>query len=97
VDAETDGDTIYAVIRGVAANNDGGEKASFTAPSVDGQAAVVAAALDNAGIDARTISYVETHGTATPLGDPVEVEALTKAYRRHTSDVGFCRIGLATW
>jgi len=95
VDAETDGDTIYAVIRGVAANNDGGEKASFTAPSVDGQAAVVAAALDNAGIDARTISYVETHGTATPLGDPVEVEALTKAYRRHTSDVGFCRIGSA--
>jgi amino acid adenylation domain-containing protein len=94
-DAEMDGDTIYAVIRGVAANNDGGEKASFTAPSVDGQAAVVAAALDNAGISARTIDYVETHGTATPLGDPVELEALTKAYRRHTPDVGFCRIGSA--
>ncbi len=94
-DAESDGDTIYAVIRGVAANNDGGEKASFTAPSVDGQAAVVAAALDNAGVDARTIDYVETHGTATPLGDPVELEALTKAYRRHTTDIGFCRIGSA--
>jgi amino acid adenylation domain-containing protein len=94
-DAEMDGDTVYAVIRGVAANNDGGEKASFTAPSVDGQAAVVAAALDNAGISARTIDYVETHGTATPLGDPVELEALTKAYRRHTPDVGFCRIGSA--
>ena len=92
-DAIADGDTIHAVIRGVAVNNDGRDKASFTAPSVEGQAAVVAAAHDDAGVDARQISYVETHGTATPLGDPVEVEALTRAFRRTTADAGFCRIG----
>lgn len=94
-DAVTDGDTIYAVIRGAAVNNDGGAKASFTAPSVDGQAAVVAAALVAADVDARSIQYVEAHGTATPLGDPVEIEALTKAYRQHTKDTGYCRIGSA--
>ena len=92
-DAIAAGDTISAVIRGAAVNNDGSAKASFTAPSVDGQAAVVAAALDSVGIDARSIGYVEAHGTATPLGDPVEIAALTKAYRRHTADTGFCRIG----
>ena len=92
-DAQADGDPIYAVIRGVAVNNDGRDKASFTAPSVDGQAAVVSAALGSADIDARSIAYVEAHGTATPMGDPVEVEALTRAYRRHTPDVGFCAIG----
>ncbi len=92
-DAIADADPIYAVIKGVAVNNDGREKASFTAPSVDGQAAVIAAAHDAAGIDPRSISYVETHGTATPLGDPVEVEGLTRAFRRGTDAVGFCRIG----
>jgi amino acid adenylation domain-containing protein len=92
-DAVADGNTVYAVIRGVAVNNDGRNKASFTAPSVDGQAAVIAAAHDAAGVDARSISYVETHGTATPMGDPVEVEGLTRAFRRHTADSGFCRIG----
>ena len=92
-DALADGDQIFAVIRGVAVNNDGGAKASFTAPSVDGQAAVIAAALDDAGVDARSIDYVEAHGTATPLGDPVELEALGKAFRRHTADANFCRIG----
>jgi amino acid adenylation domain-containing protein len=92
-DAIADGDPIHAVIRGVAVNNDGGAKASFTAPSVDGQAAVVAAALDDAGVDARSIGYVEAHGTATPLGDPVEVEALKRAFRRDTAEQGFCRIG----
>ena len=66
-DAIADGNTIHAVIRGVAINNDGASKASFTAPSVQGQAAVVATALAHAGVDARSISYVETHGTATPL------------------------------
>jgi amino acid adenylation domain-containing protein len=91
--AQADGDTIHAVIRGAAVNNDGGAKASFTAPSVDGQAAVIAAALADAEVDARSIEYVEAHGTATPLGDPVEIEALTKAYRRHTADTGYCRIG----
>ncbi len=92
-DAIADGDTVHAVIRGVAVNNDGRDKASFTAPSIDGQAAVVAGALEAAGVDPRSISYVEAHGTATPLGDPVEVEALTRAFRRKTQDVGFCRIG----
>jgi amino acid adenylation domain-containing protein len=92
-DAIADGDPIYAVIKGAAINNDGGAKASFTAPSVDGQAAVIAAAHDDAGVDARSISYVEAHGTATPLGDPVELAALTKAFKRHTNDNGFCKIG----
>jgi len=94
-DAQTDGDTIYAVIRGVAINNDGRDKASFTAPSVDGQAAVVAAAQRDARIDPRSVSYVECHGTATPMGDPVEVEALTRAFRQQTADIGFCRLGSA--
>lgn len=92
-DAIADGDTIYAVLRGAAVNNDGGAKASFTAPSVDGQAAVIEAALVSAGVDPRSISYVETHGTATPMGDPIEVEGLTRAYAAHTSDTGFCTIG----
>ena len=92
-DAQADGDTIYALLRGVGVNNDGGVKASFTAPSVDGQAAVVSMALASAGVDARSISYVEAHGTATPMGDPVEVAALARAYARHTADSGFCAIG----
>jgi len=92
-DALADGDPIYAVIRGGAVNNDGGMKASFTAPSSEGQAAVIAMALDAANVDARSISYVEAHGTATPLGDPIEIEGLTKAYRRSTDDRGFCSIG----
>ncbi|HEY9132090.1 MAG TPA: amino acid adenylation domain-containing protein [Dyella sp.] len=92
-DAQRDGDPIYAVIRGAAINNDGGAKASFTAPSSAGQAAVIAMALRNAGVDARSISYVEAHGTATPLGDPIEIEGLTQAYRRDTDDCGYCAIG----
>ena len=92
-DALADGDQVFAVIRGIATNNDGGGKASFTAPSVQGQAAVVAAAHEDAGVDPRSISYVEAHGTATPLGDPVEVEGLTRAFRQGTRDTGFCRIG----
>jgi amino acid adenylation domain-containing protein len=79
-DALADGDTIHAVIRGVAVNNDGGGKASFTAPSVAGQVEVIRAAHRDAAIDAGTIEYVEAHGTATPLGDPVEVEALNRAF-----------------
>ncbi len=92
-DARADGNPIYALIRGGAVNNDGGHKASFTAPSSDGQAAVIAMALANADVDPRSISYVETHGTATPLGDPIEIEGLTKAFRRSTMDTGFCRVG----
>ena len=92
-DAQRDGDDVLALIRGIGVNNDGGGKASYTAPSSDGQAAVIAMALDDAGVDARSISYVETHGTATPLGDPIEIEGLTTAFRRHTDDRGFCAVG----
>lgn len=94
-DALADGDTIYAVIRGAAVNNDGARKASFTAPSVKGQAAVIARAQADAGVDPRSISYIETHGTATPLGDPIEIEALTQTFRSQTSATGFCAIGSA--
>ncbi|RKH25169.1 polyketide synthase, partial [Corallococcus sicarius] len=79
-DAVRDGDAIYAVIRGSAINNDGRHKSGFTAPSVQGQAAVVTQALTKAGVSPEAIGYVETHGTATPLGDPIEVAALTRAY-----------------
>jgi amino acid adenylation domain-containing protein len=92
-DALATGDTVYAVIRGVGLNNDGGDKASFTAPSVSGQAAAIRMALDHAGVDARSIGYVEAHGTATALGDPIEVAALTRAWRDDTPDVGYCGIG----
>jgi amino acid adenylation domain-containing protein len=92
-DAIAAGDQIYAVMLGAAINNDGSERASFTAPSPDGQAAVIAAAHDAAGIDARTLSYIEAHGTATPLGDPIEIEGLTRAFTRHTSERNFCAIG----
>ncbi|HEX4337016.1 MAG TPA: amino acid adenylation domain-containing protein [Polyangiaceae bacterium] len=92
-DAKADGDTIHAVIRGGALNNDGATKVSFTAPSVEGQATVIALAQEAAGVDARSISYVEAHGTATPLGDPIEVEALTLAFREKTADTGFCGLG----
>ena len=92
-DAQADGDVIYATVRGVGVNNDGAIKASFTAPSVDGQVAVISAALASAGVDARSISYVEAHGTATPMGDPVEVEALARSYALQTADTGFCVLG----
>ncbi|MDF3983206.1 amino acid adenylation domain-containing protein [Luteibacter sp. PPL554] len=92
-DALRDGDTVHAVIRGVAVNNDGAAKASFTAPHAAGQAAVITMALRDAGVSARDISYVEAHGTATPLGDPIELDGLTQAFRQYTDDVGFCAIG----
>ena len=92
-DALEDGDTIYAVIKGSAINNDGSLKVGFTAPSVEGQAEVVATALSRAGVDIRTISYIEAHGAATKLGDPIEVSALTKAFRTGTKAKGFCAIG----
>ncbi len=92
-DALADGDTIHALIRGTAINNDGGQKASFTAPSSDGQAAVIAMAQADAGVSPRQISYLEAHGTATPLGDPIEIEGLTRAFRLGTDDTDFCRVG----
>ncbi|WP_336969895.1 type I polyketide synthase [Sphingobium aromaticiconvertens] len=92
-DAIADGDHIYAVLRGSAINNDGAGKVGYLAPSVDGQAKVIAEALAIAGVDAHTIDYVEAHGTGTPVGDPIEVAALTSAFRQSTDRVGFCAIG----
>ena len=92
-DARRDGDTVHAVIRGTAINNDGSLKVGFTAPSVEGQAQVIAAAQAAAGVSPDSISYVEAHGTATPLGDPIEVAALTSAFRAATARTGFCALG----
>jgi len=92
-DAIADGDTIHAVIRGSAVNNDGAGKAGYLAPSVDGQAAAMTEAHAVANVSADSIDYVECHGTGTYLGDPIEVAALTLAFRRSTDRVGFCRIG----
>ena len=103
-DALADGDTIHAVIRGSAINNDGARKVGYTAPSVEGQAEVIAEALGG-GRRGRptTIGYVEAHGTGTPLGDPIEVAALTQAFRRRTAAARALRARLgqdatsATW
>lgn len=92
-DALADRDTIHAVIRGAAINNDGAGKAGYTAPSVDGQVEAIATAQALAGIEPRDITYVEAHGTGTPLGDPIEIAALTQVFRASTADVGFCRLG----
>ncbi|HYH82425.1 MAG TPA: type I polyketide synthase, partial [Longimicrobium sp.] len=92
-DALADGDTVYAVIRGWAVNNDGAGKVGYTAPGVDGQAAVVTTAQALAGVAPESISYVEAHGTGTALGDPIEVRALTRAFRRATEKTGFCALG----
>ncbi len=98
-DAERDGDSIRAVILASAINNDGSMKIGFTAPSVDGQAAVIAEAQALAGVDPGTITYQEAHGSGTPMGDPVEIRALTRAFRaggsveNGTGGIGFCAVG----
>ncbi len=92
-DALADGDAIRAVIKGSAINNDGSLKVSYTAPSVEGQAEVIAAAQAVAGVDPSTVTYVEAHGTGTALGDPIEVAALTKVFREATDRTGFCALG----
>lgn len=92
-DAVAEGDQIYAVIKGAALNNDGSGKVSFTAPSVNGHAEVIALAHALAGVSPRTIGYVEAHGTGTPLGDPIEIAGLTQAFRTGTEETGFCAIG----
>ncbi len=92
-DAIADGDHIWAIIKGTAVNNDGADKAGYLAPSVGGQAAAIADALAIGEVEADTIDYVECHGTGTYLGDPIEVAALTEAFRETTDAVGFCRIG----
>ncbi len=92
-DAIADRDHIYAIIKGSAINNDGAMKVGYTAPSVSGQAAVIGEAQVLAGVDAETISYIEAHGTATPIGDPIEIAALTQAFTQSTDKKGFCAIG----
>ena len=92
-DAIADRDTIHAVILGAAINNDGAGKAGFTAPSIEGQMEVIATAQALAGVTPDTISYVEAHGTATPLGDPIEIAALTRVFRESTDATAFCTIG----
>jgi len=92
-DALRDGDHIWAIIKGSAINNDGADKAGYLAPSVGGQAEAIAEAQAVAGTPADTIDYVECHGTGTYLGDPIEVAALSDAFRRTTDARDFCRIG----
>jgi len=91
--ALADGDPIYAVVRGTAVNNDGQNKAGYTAPSVTGQAAAIIEALEVADVPADKIQYVETHGTATQIGDPIEIEALSRAFSKDTSRKQFCALG----
>lgn len=92
-DAIEDGDHIHAVVLGSAINNDGSRKVGYLAPSVEGQAEVITEALTVADVDARSISYVETHGTGTRVGDPIEISALTQAFRNFTKKNQFCAIG----
>lgn len=90
--AQMDGDFIYAVIKGSAVNQDG-SSIGITAPNANAQADVISRAWEDARIDPKSISYIEAHGTGTKLGDPIEIEGLTKAFRRHTPNRQFCAIG----
>jgi acyl transferase domain-containing protein/acyl carrier protein len=92
-DALADRDYIHAVIKGSAVNNDGSAKVGYTAPSVQGQAEVIVAAQAAAAVAPETIAYVEAHGTGTELGDPIEISALTRAFRAGTARDGFCAVG----
>jgi amino acid adenylation domain-containing protein len=90
--AQKDGDKIYGLIKGIGVTNDGGSKGSFTAPSTEGQAIAITKAIQDAQIAPNSISYIETHGTATPLGDPIEIEGLKMAFGAQPKN-GFCAIG----
>ncbi|MDB6150833.1 MAG: amino acid adenylation protein [Chthoniobacter sp.] len=92
-DALADGDHIYALIKGHALNNDGGNKVGFAAPSVNGHIEVISLAQAVAGVSPESISYIEAHGTATPLGDPVEIAGLTQVFRGSTDARQFCGLG----
>lgn len=92
-DALADGDTIHSVILGSAVNNDGSNKIGYTAPSVEGQKRVISEALAIANVAPDTVSYIETHGTGTPLGDPIEISALNQVFRASTKAEEFCAIG----
>ncbi|MET1255845.1 amino acid adenylation domain-containing protein [Aliikangiella maris] len=91
--AIADNDQIYAVIKGAAINNDGAAKGSFSAPSIDGQKNVILSAMIDADVDAKNMDYIEAHGTATPLGDPIEIAALQEAFENYTENKNFCGIG----
>lgn len=92
-DALADGDHIYAVIRGSAVNNDGSRKSDYTGYAPDGQFQVIRAAQEAAGVSPETVAYVESSSTASPLGDPIEVASLTRAFRLGTEKKGFCALG----
>ena len=92
-DAIEDGDTIHAIIKGSAVNNDGFARAGFTAPGVEGQVDVITEAQAIAEVDPAMITYIEAHGTGTELGDPLEVEALTQVFRASTQERNFCALG----
>ncbi len=92
-DAIRDGDNIHAILLGSAVNNDGALKVGYTAPSVDGQAEVISEAWAASGVEMESVSYIEAHGTGTRLGDPIEVQALTKAFRAETDRKQFVALG----
>ncbi len=92
-DALGDGDTIHAVIKGSAINNDGAVKAGYTTPSVEGEAQVIVEAQALAGFDPETIRYIEAHGTGTAIGDPIEIAALTDVFRHGSDAAGYCAVG----
>ena len=91
--ALADGDCIHAVIKGSALNNDGGQKMSFMATKVEGQLDCMRAALENAGVSADSLGYIEAHGTGTAMGDPIEILALSRLFRSETERRQFCAIG----
>ncbi|MCW2248528.1 acyl transferase domain-containing protein/acyl-CoA synthetase (AMP-forming)/AMP-acid ligase II/acyl carrier protein/SAM-dependent methyltransferase [Azospirillum fermentarium] len=91
-DALRDNDHIVAVVKGSSVNNDGGDKVGYMAPSGEGEASAVAEALAVAGIAPETVGFIEAHGTGTEMGDPIEINALTQAFRLHTEEKGFCAI-----
>ncbi|MEM8722029.1 MAG: type I polyketide synthase [Cyanobacteria bacterium P01_G01_bin.39] len=92
-DALADGDSIQAIIRGSAINNDGSGKIGYTAPSINGQAEVITEALALAEVEPETISYIETHGTGTALGDPIEIAALNQVFRSDIDQKEYCALG----
>ena len=92
-DARADDDLIHAVVRGTAVNNDGSVKLGYAAPRADGQSRVIRSALRVADVSADDIGYLEAHGTGTILGDPIEIQAATQAYRKDTRSTGYCALG----
>jgi acyl transferase domain-containing protein len=90
--ALSDGDHIYGVVKGSAVNH-GGKTNGYTVPNPQAQASVISRAFKEAGVDPRTVTYLEAHGTGTLLGDPIKIAGLSKAFGEHTQDKQFCAIG----